>query len=134
YRSWALAHPQRYQLLFGAPIPGYQPPNEQIMPAAARSLSALLSVIEALRQADRLHAPGFPLISPHGQAQVPACYANVHDVHDLSLAVALYVWACVHGMVSLELGANLPPFGSDGNALYDYGMASLTRQFITEIA
>ncbi|NTV64619.1 MAG: TetR/AcrR family transcriptional regulator, partial [Oscillochloris sp.] len=41
YRSWALAHPQRYQLLFGAPIPGYQPPNEQIMPAAARSLSAL---------------------------------------------------------------------------------------------
>src|SRR5512133_4029030 len=24
YRNWALTHPQRYQLIFGTPIPGYE--------------------------------------------------------------------------------------------------------------
>src|SRR6476646_10764581 len=26
YRTWALSHPQHYQLMFGAPIPGYEAP------------------------------------------------------------------------------------------------------------
>src|SRR5512143_3167717 len=49
YREWAHAFPQRYQLIFGTPIPGYQAPLEQTFPASARSPSALLSVVEALR-------------------------------------------------------------------------------------
>src|SRR5512143_1826599 len=49
YRDWAHTFPQRYQLIFGTPIPGYQAPLEQTFPASARSPSALLSVVEALR-------------------------------------------------------------------------------------
>src|SRR5512143_3736128 len=30
YRDWALAYPQRYQLLFGTPIPGYEAPMEKV--------------------------------------------------------------------------------------------------------
>src|SRR5574337_1006164 len=45
YRNWAHAHPQRYQLIFGTPIPGYEAPIEKVLPAAARSLSALVSVV-----------------------------------------------------------------------------------------
>ena len=40
YRDWALAYSQRYQLLFGTPIPGYDAPMEKVMPSGARSLSA----------------------------------------------------------------------------------------------
>ncbi|NTW96967.1 MAG: TetR/AcrR family transcriptional regulator [Oscillochloris sp.] len=134
YRRWALAYPQRYQLIFGAPIPSYEAPNEQILPAAARSMSALLSVVEALRQAGRLRARGFPQISPGYQALLPAWRQCGGEADSLSLGVAIYIWSCVHGLVSLELGGNLPPFGPDGNALYDYGMAALTREFITEEA
>ena len=35
YRQWALAYPQRYQLIIGAPVPDYEPPIEQILPAAS---------------------------------------------------------------------------------------------------
>ena len=47
YRNWALKYPQRYQLIFGTPIPGYEAPMEKVLPSAARSLSALVSVVEA---------------------------------------------------------------------------------------
>ncbi|HEY3474171.1 MAG TPA: TetR/AcrR family transcriptional regulator, partial [Anaerolineales bacterium] len=32
YRNWAHAYPQRYQLIFGTPIPGYRPPEEKVFP------------------------------------------------------------------------------------------------------
>jgi AcrR family transcriptional regulator len=28
YRAWATAHPERYQLIFGTPIPGYVAPMD----------------------------------------------------------------------------------------------------------
>src|SRR5574339_195449 len=46
YRKWAHAYPQRYQLIFGTPIPGYKGPIEKIFPVSVRSLSALVSVVE----------------------------------------------------------------------------------------
>ena len=49
YRQWAHKYPQRYQLIFGTPIPGYETPFMEVMPSAARSLSVLVSVVEQLR-------------------------------------------------------------------------------------
>ena len=37
YRQWAVSYPQRYMLIFGAPIPGYAAPAERTTPAAARA-------------------------------------------------------------------------------------------------
>jgi AcrR family transcriptional regulator len=42
YRQWAVDHPQRYQLIFGTPIPGYHAPVEITGPVAARGLAALV--------------------------------------------------------------------------------------------
>src|SRR5258706_15734760 len=35
YRNWAHAHPQRYQLIFGTPIPGYEGSLTEVLPSAA---------------------------------------------------------------------------------------------------
>jgi AcrR family transcriptional regulator len=35
YRQWALAYPQRYQLIFGTPIPVYHAPEDITTPPAA---------------------------------------------------------------------------------------------------
>ncbi|MBL8102194.1 MAG: TetR/AcrR family transcriptional regulator, partial [Anaerolineales bacterium] len=56
YREWAVTYPQRYQLIFGTPIPGYEAPKEKVLPSAARSLGALVSVIDALRIRGKLSA------------------------------------------------------------------------------
>jgi AcrR family transcriptional regulator len=132
YRQWALDYPERYQLIFGTPIPGYVHQPEQTMPAGARSLNALVSVVEGLRQAGKLNAPGFPQITP-GYEQLVAMWKSYGgDVDELSLAVAVLIWCRVHGVVSLEIGGSLPPFGLDGAALYRYELEMIGKQFFKE--
>ncbi len=130
YRDWALTHPQRYLLIFGTPLPGYVAPMNETLPSAARSLSALVSVVEALRVAGKLNAPNFPSVNEAYQTafEIWKSYGGSCDV--LSLSVAVLIWARVHGLVSLEISNNLPPFGTDGNALYLYEMQALERQFV----
>src|SRR5512134_281653 len=60
YRAWAHSYPQRYQLIFGTPIPGYEAPLMEVLPSAARSLTALVSVIEQLRVQGKLNVKSFP--------------------------------------------------------------------------
>jgi AcrR family transcriptional regulator len=133
YRKWAHAHPQRYQLIFGTPIPGYDAPLMEVLPSAARSLSASVSVIEQLRVAGKLNVMTFP--------QVKAEYKESFEVWKeygggnvdiLSLSVAMVVWSRVHGIVSLEIAGNLPPFGPSGDDLYLHELNSIASQFIKE--
>jgi AcrR family transcriptional regulator len=132
YRQWAITHPQRYQLIFGTPIPGYEAPLMQVLPSAARSLSALVSVIEALRVAGRLKMGAFPEITPgyETQFEIWKTYGGEADI--LSLSVAVLIWSHVHGLVSLEIAGNMPPFGTNGDALYLYEMSLIKQQFIKE--
>ena len=130
YRGWALTHPQRYQLIFGAPIPGYIAPVEKVMPVAARSLSALVSVVDGLRVSGRLKAENFPEVKAEFKADFEMWNKFGGDYDMLSLSVAVLIWARVHGIVSLELSQNLPPFGADGNGLYRYELLAIEEQFI----
>jgi hypothetical protein len=42
------------------------------------------------------------------------------------------IWARVHGIVSLEIQGNLPPFGENGDALYLFELNTSAQQFIKE--
>jgi AcrR family transcriptional regulator len=130
YRQWALEYPERYQLIFGTPIPGYSAPSQKTLPAAARSLGALVAVVEGLRTAGRLNAPGFPEVRPEYQEMFAVWKGYSGEADSLSLSVAILIWCRVHGLVSLEISGNLPPFGISGEALYLYELASVERQYI----
>jgi len=132
YRNWAHAFPQRYQLIFGTPIPGYKGPIEKMLPSSARSLSALVSVVEGLRLAGKLNVGVFPKVKPEYKISFEMWKTYGGDADVLSLSVAMIIWARVHGIVSLEIGGNLPPFGAKGDALYLYELNSIHRQFIKE--
>jgi AcrR family transcriptional regulator len=132
YRKWAVTNPQPYQLIFGASIPGYEPPVEKVLPAGARALSALVGVIEALRQAGCLKAEDVPQFMPGFKAEFEMWQKYGGPAHPLSLAVALLIWSRVHGLVSLEITGSLPPFGPNGDALYVYELQSIKHQFIKE--
>lgn len=126
YREWAITHSQRYQLIFGAPIPGYVAPLEQVLPVAARALSALVSVIDALRQAGRLNTSTLPANHPALEQWRHA--GGDHDGH--SLCIAVLIWARVHGLVSLEIARTIPPSGPDGATLYAWELANIKQQFV----
>ena len=130
YRDWALTYPQRYLLIFGTPIPGYEGPLEKILPSSARSLSALAEVVEALRQAGRLRATDFPQTNEAYLPYLETWRKNVGNVDMVSLAVAMLIWARVHGIVSLEITHNMPPFGPNGNALYLHELDSIQKELV----
>lgn len=130
YRQWALDYPQRYQLIFGTPLPNYQAPMMEVLPSAARSLSALVSAVDELRIANKLQAENFPSIQPGYEPMFDVWrgFAGNYDI--FSLSVAMIIWSRVHGLVSLEVSGNMPPFGVDGSALYHYEIESIINQFI----
>ena len=130
YRQWALTYPQRYQLIFGTPIPGYTAPMEQVFPSASRSLGALVSVVEALRRVGRLNAENFPQVAQGYEASFAAWKNYGGEAEVLSLSVAVLIWSRVHGLVSLEIAKNTPPFGLSGDALYFYELNLICKQFI----
>jgi AcrR family transcriptional regulator len=132
YRNWAHAYPQRYQLIFGTPIPGYEAPMEKVFPASARSISALFSVVESVRAAGRLNIDAFPAVKDEYKAHYEIWKSYFSDVHSHSMYVAMIIWARVHGIVSLEIQGNLPPFGKKGDALYLFELESNAAQFIKE--
>ncbi|MFN8414493.1 MAG: TetR-like C-terminal domain-containing protein, partial [Anaerolineales bacterium] len=129
-RQWALEYPQRYQLIFGTPIPGYEAPRMEVMPSAARSLIAPVSVIDKLRVVNKLSAEGFPAVQP-GYEQITDLWRSFGGDYDiLSLSVAMIIWSRVHGLVSLEISNSMPPIGMDNASLYRYEVESIVRQFV----
>ncbi len=132
YRVWAHTYPQRYQLIFGTPIPGYEAPLMEVLPSAARSLSALVSVVEQLRVAGKLKVRSFPEVKKDYKVNFETWKKYGGDVDMLSMSVAMLIWSRVHGIVSLEIANNLPPFGRNGDELYLYELDSITRQFVKD--
>lgn len=132
YRTWALTHPQRYQLIFGTPIPGYEAPMMEVLPSAARSLSALVSVVEQLRVNGKLNVKSFPEVKAEYKIEFETWKTYGGNADLLSLSVAMIIWSRVHGIISLEIAGNMPPFGTSGNELYLYELNSITKQFIKE--
>jgi AcrR family transcriptional regulator len=132
YRHWAHTHPERYELIFGTPIPGYEAPLLEVLPSAARSLSGLTGVVEQLRAAKKLNIKTFPKVKAEHKASFEMWKTYGGDVDILSLSVAMVIWSRVHGIVSLEIAGNLPPFGASGDELYLYEMDSISKQFIKE--
>jgi len=132
YRNWAHTHPQRYQLLFGTPIPDYETPIEEVFPSSARSIMALFSVVEAFHAAGKMNISSFPEVKYEYKHQFDLWRSQVGEVHPDSHFVAMVIWARVHGVVSLEIQGNLPPFGKNGDELYLFEIESIAKQFIKE--
>ncbi len=132
YRDWAHTYPQRYQLIFGTPIPEYEAPLMEVLPSAARSLSALVSVVEQLRVTGKLNVKSFPEVNSEYKVSFDTWKKYGGDVDMLSMSVAMVIWSRVHGIVSLEIQGNLPPFGPKGDALYHYELQSIQQQFVKE--
>lgn len=132
YRNWAHTYPQRYQLIFGTPIPGYESPTEKIFPSSARSISGLFYVVENIRAEGKLNINSVPSITEAYKEHYEIWKTFFSDVHQQSIYVAMIIWARVHGIVSLEIQKNLPLYGKSGDELYLFELEANARQFIKE--
>lgn len=130
YRAWALDHPHRYLLIFGNPVPGYQPPMQELLPVMMRSLSALTGIVGELYALGWIDPQGIPLPQLEPDDRFCGLLENANTDTLNVLAVAMLIWSCVHGLVSLEITGQLPPFANDGAALYEFELEAIARQFV----
>lgn len=130
YRTWALAHPQDYALIFGTPIPGYQAPLEITGPPAQRALGLLAAEIaEALSTGEVHPAPEYANPSPALERQM----AHWRDAYGYetplaALHLALVGWTRLHGLVSLELFQQIPASAGDPGEIYQLEVQVLLQQ------
>ena len=102
-RGWALAHPARWALLYGSPVPGYHAPADRTIPAGTRVVGALFDAVAAgiatgdIRLTNDL-APQ-PMSSDFERIRQEFGFPG----DDLVIAKCFLLWAAVVGAISLEV-------------------------------
>lgn len=99
-RSWAIADPARWALLYGSPVPGYAAPAEQTSGPGTRVIAALLTELAAAEAAGGLS--DFPRSAP------PADLQHIRGefglgLSDGALTFGTTLWATLIGATSLEV-------------------------------
>ncbi|GII92210.1 TetR/AcrR family transcriptional regulator [Sinosporangium siamense] len=118
YRAWALTEPHRYELLFKPPLPGYSAHTEPLAAAARSLMGLLLGLLPELTPAN----------PPPPVATAPITNADVLTARSQSAPgfhLAVSVWTCMHGIVSLELGGGLSAMTIDSGTLFDHELEIL---------
>lgn len=113
-RDWALAHPARWALLYGSPVPGYHAPAERTVVPGTRVIAAMFEVIAA-----GIAAGDIPATNQVAAQPLSSDFERVREEFGFTgddgvVAKSFLVWAAVVGAISLEV------FGG-------YGADTLTR-------
>jgi AcrR family transcriptional regulator len=103
-RTWALARPHEYMLLYGSPVPGYAAPDDTVAPGTRVTL-ALLSIVRDAATADRLIAPpAAAVVEARLGAQLDRLAGLVElPVERVTIVAVLAGWTQLFGLLTFEL-------------------------------
>lgn len=132
-RTWAVANPHEYALIYGSPVPGYVAPQDTIDPAT-RVTIPLVAVLIEQHLADggattpsahetlehKTLAPAVAGLSSFVDDQVPAD----------ALASAISAWAEIFGLVNLELFGHFHNVVDDPEVLFAHAMGQLADRIL----
>ena len=128
-RSWALAHPHEYALVYGTPIPGYAAPDDTVGPATRVPgvMSAL--VRQGLADGTLVSATGpegkvDDMLQPDVEALRAQMFAGVPD--DVVVR-SLTAWSGVFGVVSFEVFGHYDGVIDQREAWFDVACRRLAR-------
>ncbi|MBE1487028.1 TetR/AcrR family transcriptional regulator [Plantactinospora soyae] len=121
-RTWALANPAEYALLYGSPVPGYAAPDETVVPAQ-RVVFALVEVLIDGAAAGRL-------ATPVGTTAPPPVRADLHRLlqarpgalDEEHLSRCMSAWSQLFGLVNFEVFGRLEHVIEDHEPYFDHQM------------
>lgn len=131
FREWTLANPEGFRLIYGDPVPGYQPPAGGAAPEAEHRVCAGLTELAAgaWPTAEPLYTDyGFDW-SDFEPGLVSETRAEFPGLPPAVIAVALRIWGHLHGLVSLEIRGNLTAQTTNPEKLYRNEVNALIRSF-----
>lgn len=136
YRQWALAHPQDYMLIFGAPVPGVRPAEETIAGEGNRSFAVLVNVLNDAWKAGALHLrEPYTQPGPSLRRQLEFWRSTFEvRVKTPIVHLALVIWARVHGLVSLEIARQMQACPGDDEEMYRIELVEFGEQIGMEPA
>ncbi len=118
-RSWALAHPNEWGLIFGTPVPGYRAPEQTVEPYAAIAGALVRPVIDA-SEAGRLRPSVHSTVSAALAAAVdPVREALFPDMPVDTVVRAVEAWTTIVGAISLEVFGHWRNTVLDPDELFD---------------
>ena len=102
-RSWALAEPATYALLFGSPVPGYEAPAERTTEPGTRVIRRLVEVWEDAWVAGAVAVPD-GTVAPRRLGRDLARIRREMGITapDALIARGMLAWASLFGCVSFE--------------------------------
>ncbi|WP_156689975.1 TetR/AcrR family transcriptional regulator [Mycobacterium sp. Marseille-P9652] len=109
-RRWALAHPARWGLLYGTPVPGYHAPAERTVPAGTRVVGAIFEAVAAGITTGDIRLTNDVATQPMSSdfERIRREFSFPGD--DQVLTKCFLLWAGVLGAISLEVFGQ---YGSD---------------------
>jgi AcrR family transcriptional regulator len=120
-REWAQANRHEYALIYGSPIPGYQAPQDTVVPGTRVSLLLAGIVDDAWRAGlitEPADAPPLPAQLATEFEQLAALIEL--DLPPLVLARALTAWTQLFGVVSFELFGQLVGIADPTGYFFDH--------------
>lgn len=120
YRSWALAQPHRYRLLFGPPLPGYDAHARRLVDASWASMGLLLGVLgeEGGHRPAAIPQPLAAQLTAWADARRPG-------LEPATALRAILIWSRLHGLLSLEIAGNFASMGIDPDQIFETELAAL---------
>jgi AcrR family transcriptional regulator len=131
YRDWAVKYPQRYQLIFGTPIPNYHAPEDTTLPASVWALTPLLGTIQAIHNDGNLRIERLAKLTPKLKSMLETWSEFTGRSAEIEvLYVGYVIWTRVHGMMMLELGGQLPSFITDPGEVFRREIKNILSQYL----
>ncbi|HUG86758.1 MAG TPA: TetR-like C-terminal domain-containing protein, partial [Euzebya sp.] len=132
YRSWAVADPNRFLLIFGTAIPGYAAPQDGPTVAANRRMGmAYFTVAAQAFSAGQLPTPLTDRAPTTAEVDVATQLSAVAPGFPPALVpVMLSTWAHWHGLVLLEVTGQLDWAYPDSRAFYDQQAAAIVDRML----
>ncbi|MEV7404531.1 TetR/AcrR family transcriptional regulator [Streptomyces sp. NPDC091267] len=130
YRRWAIAHPERFQLLYGTPLRDYAAPTDGPTTQATRRMSSIFEreMFDGFTTA-RLAAADAPALSPALRAyleQLP--HYGLGNLPPPATALLMSAWGHLHGLVVLEVFGHTSFLGDHQAELFRTAMRNLLEE------
>ncbi|GGT93428.1 MULTISPECIES: TetR/AcrR family transcriptional regulator [Streptomyces] len=123
-RSWAVAHPHEYALIYGSPVPGYSAPQDTVGPASRVGL-VLISIAHDAFTGDGIAPPPLPAdLRPEAERLAADLTPDLPPALSVALVAA---WSQLFGLVSFEVFGQFNRIVEDREAFFTAAVTRLGR-------
>ncbi|WP_329375659.1 TetR/AcrR family transcriptional regulator [Streptomyces sp. NBC_01483] len=127
YRGWAIAHPERFKLLFGRPMRGYEAPADGASTIAARRMSTIFqNELFGGFSPEQLAAADIPSLSPQFRAHLDHLPPDGPGaLPPPAITLLMEAWGRMHGMVLLEVFGHTSFLGDHQAEIFHVAMRNM---------